>query len=261
MEFNELYKMIEDVAPVALSDEYCKLYGAYDNSGIIINCDRTVKGVLFSLDFSMKAVNESRERGFNVIVTHHPAIYGGISRLDIPQDPHAAAIADCIKRGVSVVSMHLNMDAAKEGIDHYLMRGFGGQEPVIMEPVKGGGYGRVYDVTATTLSELSEKVRRTFATQRALVYGDKTKTIRRIASFCGAGCSETSIEFAIKNGANLFVSSDMKHHEIANLISRGINVIVLTHYSAEYYGFNKICSGIIEKLKVPAAIFCDVGLM
>ncbi len=261
MEFNELYKMIEEVAPIALSEEYCKLYGAYDNSGIIIDCDRAVKGVLFSLDFSMKAVNESRERGFNVIVTHHPAIYGGIDRLDITRDPHAAAIADCIKRGVSVISMHLNMDTAKEGIDYYLMRGFDGREPVIMEPISGGGYGRVYEVPAITLSELSERVRRTFCTQRALVYGDKTKRIKRIASFCGAGCSGKSIDFAINMGADLFVSSDMKHHEIANLVSRGINVIVLTHYSAEYYGFNKICSGIIEKLKVPAAIFCDSGLM
>lgn len=261
MEFNELYKMIEEVAPVSLSDEYCKLYGAYDNSGIIINCDRTVRGVLFSLDFSMKAVDESRERGFNVIVTHHPAIYGGISRLDVRNDPHAAAVTDCAKRGVSVVSMHLNLDTAPEGIDNYLMRGFGGQSPLIMEPLSSGGYGRIYDVPITMLSDLSERVRRTFATQRALVYGDKTKRIRKIASFCGAGCSEKSIDFAIKNGADLFVSSDMKHHEIAGLLARGINVIVLTHYSAEYYGFNKICSGIIEKLNVPAAIFCDSGLM
>lgn len=47
MEFNELYKMIEEVAPVALSDEYCKLYGAYDNSGIIIDCDIcSIKGII-----------------------------------------------------------------------------------------------------------------------------------------------------------------------------------------------------------------------
>lgn len=260
MEVKEIYDMMEEVAPVALSDEYCRLYGAYDNSGLIINCDRPVRGVFFSLDLSMKAVNESRERGFNVIVTHHPAIYSPIKRLNV-HDADAAALMDCVKRGVSIISMHLNLDAAPEGIDHHLMRGFGGESPVIMEPLSNGGYGRVYDVPVTTLGELSERVRRVFSTSRALFYGDRTKQIKRIASFCGAGCGEKSLGFAIANNADLFVSSDMKHHEIAALLQRGINVIVLTHYAAEYYGFNKICAGITAKLKVPTAIFCDAELM
>lgn len=261
MEFKQLFKQLEEVAPVALSGEYCKTYGAYDNSGVLIDCDRLVKGVLFSLDFSAKAINESRERGFNVIVTHHPAIFGGISRLDVAHDAQASAIAECIKRSVSVVSMHLNWDVAPEGIDHHLMRAFGGENPLIMEPLSSGGYGRVYEVPATSLAEMTERVRRTFSSVRTLYYGDKTKRIRKIASFCGAGCSEKSIEFAVKQGADLFVSSDLKHHQITALLSGGVNVIGLTHYAAEYYGFHKICTGIIDKLKVPAAIFCDGELM
>lgn len=261
MEFHELYERLEEFAPVALSDEYCKKYGAYDNSGVLVNCDRTVKGILFSLDFSTKAVNESRERGFNVIVTHHPAIFGGISCLDVAHDPQAAAIADCIKRGVSVVSMHLNWDVAPEGIDYHLMRAFGGENPLIMEPLSAGGYGRIYEAPATSFAEMTERVRRTFGSVRTTYYGDRTKRIRKIASFCGAGCSDKSIEFAVKEGADLFVSSDLKHHQITGLLSRGINVIGLTHYAAEYYGFQKISTGIIDKLKVPAAIFCDGELM
>lgn len=261
MEVKEIYELMESVAPVALSDEYCKKYGAYDNSGLIVNCDRPVKGVLFSLDFSMKAVNESRERGFNVIVTHHPAIFGGISRLDAANDPLAAALGDCFKRGVSVISMHLNLDTAPEGIDHQLMRAFGGTDPAIMQPLSSGGYGRAYAVSPVTLSELSDRLRRVFSSARTRYYGDKTKRIRKVASFCGAGCGEDSLAFAVREGAELFVSSDMKHHQIAELLARGINVVELTHYAAEYYGFNKICTGIIEKLKVPAAIFCDGELM
>ncbi len=261
MELNELYALLEGYAPVSLSDEYCKIYGAYDNSGIIINCDREIKGVLFSLDFSMKAVLEACDRGFNAIVTHHPAIFGGVKRLDLTTSPQAAAIADCFRRGISVISMHLNLDVATNGIDHFLMCGLGGNDPLIMEPVAGSGYGRVYDIAPIAFTDICEKVRRNFATSRALFYGDRTKRIERVASFCGAGTGEKSIAFAAENGADLFVSSDMKHHEIAELLSMGKNVIVLTHYASEYYGFNKISRKIMEKLKVPAAVFCDVGLM
>ena len=38
MKLNEIMSKLEEVAPVALSDEFCKKYKMYDNSGIIINC-------------------------------------------------------------------------------------------------------------------------------------------------------------------------------------------------------------------------------
>ncbi|MDE7307023.1 MAG: Nif3-like dinuclear metal center hexameric protein, partial [Clostridia bacterium] len=53
----------------------------------------------------------------------------------------------------------------------------------------------------------------------------------------------------------------LKHHEIAALLTKGVNVIQLTHYSAENYGFNKIYLKIREELKVPSAYFCDGNLI
>ena len=88
MKVEEVLHILEScVAPVSLSDEFCATYKMYDNSGIIINCASEVTGVLFSLDLSIEAVNRAIERGYNLIVTHHPAIYGGISRIDITRDP------------------------------------------------------------------------------------------------------------------------------------------------------------------------------
>ena len=105
------------IAPVKLSDDFCAKYKMYDNSGIIIDCGKEVTGVLFTLDLSEAAVKLATERGYNLIITHHPAIYGGVSRIDTVNVPQSRAIADCIKNGVSVISMHLNSDAAPEGIE------------------------------------------------------------------------------------------------------------------------------------------------
>ena len=74
----------------------------------------------------------------------------------------------------------------------------------------------------------------------------------------GCGASEQN---AAQNGADVFVSSDLKHHEIAALIARGLNVIELTHYSAESYGFCKIYQKIKDELNIPSAYFCDAGLL
>lgn len=256
MKLKEIFDKLEEVAPVALSDEFCKKYKMYDNSGILVDCKEEIKGALFSLDLSQASIKEAKKLGYNLIVTHHPVIYGGVSRISA-DDP----IGICLRSGISVISMHLNFDAAPFGIDYHLMRGLGGEQAEIHSDVEGGGYGRVYAVKEIEFSSLKDKVSKTFNTERALFYGDKDKKIKKIASFCGAGSGAYEIAFAERLGADAFVSSDMKHHEIAALLDKGINVIVLTHYSAETYGFNKIYTQISPALSVPTAFFADKNLL
>lgn len=140
------------------------------------------------------------------------------------------------------------------------MRGLGGQTPEILAGVEGGGYGRVYGVNPVRFSEYADQIRKEFSTSRAICFG-ADKQISKVASFCGAGCDNRAIEFAAAHGADVFVSSDMKHHEIAALTGLGINVIALTHYSAESYGFNKIYNEISLGLKIPSAFFTDAELI
>lgn len=254
----QLLKLLEDeVAPVALSDEYCKNFGHYDNSGIIIDNGNDIKGVLFSLDLSKNSIAEAVRIGADCIVTHHPAIYGGVKTLDLTDDILAANLAECIKRGISVISMHLNFDAAPQGIDYHLMRALGGDNEVLMDKLSVGGYGRVYLVQPVTFEKFVENASRVLNTCRFTSYGDKEKIINKAASFCGAGGDETSARFAVKNGAEVFVSSEMRHHVIADLVQRGVCVLNLTHYSSESYGFGMIAKKIIAKLSVPAAFFAD----
>ena len=139
MTIDKIFEKLEEVAPVKLSDEFCKKFNMYDNSGIIINCGDEIKGILFTLDLTVKAVEKAKSSGFNLIVTHHPAIYGGISRLNLTDDPQAKALAECIKNGISVISMHLNFDAAPQGIDYQLMCGLGGENAQIAAEIQGGG--------------------------------------------------------------------------------------------------------------------------
>ncbi len=251
-----------NVAPVKLSDEYCARFHAYDNSGIILNCGKQITGVLFTLDFSLASVSRACELGFNAIVTHHPAIYGGMERLDIVSDPKAKALALCMESGVSVISMHLNFDAAPQGIDYNLMKGLGGKsELAVNENLTDGGYGRVYEVEEEAFSDYVSRVKRAFGAERFLCYGDGGKIIKRVASFCGAGCDDGAINFAKAYGADAVVSSDMPHHRIASLLENGINVLQLTHYCAETYGMKAVYEKIKKILDTPSDYFTDARFM
>ena len=262
MKVEDIFALLEkEVAPVSLSDEFCAKHKMFDNSGIIINCGNEVAGALFTLDLTSKAVEKAKAQGFNLIVTHHPAIFGGISRFDLTANPQAQTLAECMKCGISVISMHLNFDAAPQGIDYFLSKGLGGETAKLSAPLSNGGYGRVYSVAPTTFKDFVKKVKKEFSTERLIVYGEENKKVTRVASFCGAGCDDYNINFATMGGADVFVSADMKHHEILALTQRGMAVIILTHYASENYGFEKIYSKIKDGLKVKSGYFTDTTLL
>ncbi|MBQ2769050.1 MAG: Nif3-like dinuclear metal center hexameric protein [Clostridia bacterium] len=259
MKLNEIYKVLDEIAPKALSDEYCARFHAYDNSGVLVDSGEEIEKILFSLDLTQGAIDEAIETGAKLIVTHHPAIYGKISDVLI-NDPAVVGtkLIRCIKNGISVISMHLNLDVAKDGIDENLAKGIrfcaNGQETPAKEErmhcLEDGGYGRAYCVEEISLSALTENLKKIFSTARILSYGKADKKIKRIASFCGAGADEETVAFAAASGADLMVSSDFKHHLLTMAQERGMAVIVLTHYASESYGFKKYYQKICQKISL-----------
>ena len=61
MQLKNVYEQIDALAPFELSKEYCDTYKFYDNSGVILDCGGDVKGVLCSLDLSLRAVEEAKK--------------------------------------------------------------------------------------------------------------------------------------------------------------------------------------------------------
>jgi dinuclear metal center YbgI/SA1388 family protein len=262
MRLNEVYEILDTVAPKSLSDEYCARYGAYDNSGILIDTGDKIKGVLFSLDLTNAAIDKALQTGANLIVTHHPAIYGKIADIKA-SDYLGEKIIKCLKNGISVIAMHLNLDCAEGGVDACLAGGVcasaGESQPVcaVMHTLSLGGYGRAYDLPSIALGDLAKNMQKTFSTNRVLIYGDEKKEVNRVASFCGAGADESAIAFALSQGADVVVSSDFKHHILQLAIEKGLGVVVLTHYASENYGFEKYYQKIRASISIPCSYHTD----
>lgn len=254
MRLTEIYNIIDSAAPFSLSKEYCEKYGAHDNSGIIVDCGGEIDKILFSLDCSMAAAKRAVQCGAQLIVTHHPAVYYPVSSLKAGEP-----VFECVRAGISVISAHLNLDCAPAGIDDRLMRGLGGTSAEhVMHPLSCGGYGRVYGVGAVPFETFLSRIKHEFATERVIAYGDKP--VKKVASFCGAGFDGESLAFAVENGADTLVSSDGKHHLVAEAAERGLNVVLLTHYAAEQYGFYRFH----KQLKLTGVVkeyFADERLM
>ena len=279
MRLNDIYKIADAFAPKTLSNEYCEKYGAYDNSGILLDAGEEITGILFSLDFSLAAIEKAIKQGVNLIVTHHPAIYGGISSIEENAfSPLGKKLNACIKNGISVISMHLNLDGAQGGTDESLMQGVydsanrvrvqtdgagtrSTANVVLRDTLTQGGYGRVYDVPKTTLQTLQKEIEKEFSTKRIQVYGNADYDITRIASFCGGGADESAVEFAVKHGAQLLISADFKHHVLTLAMEKGLSVLTLTHYASENYGFKKYYEKIRQEIEIPCIYHTDEYLL
>lgn len=276
MLLSEVYQIADEIAPKALSDEMCAKYGFYDNSGLLVEAGENVHSILFSLDFSEGAVARAIEEKVDLIITHHPAIYGKIGDICL-DNPLGKKLVRCLQNGISVISMHLNLDTAKGGTDESLrdgilhvcskMTGAGTSlntnslNEIYQVLLTQGAYGRVYNVPEITENALVEGLREEFKTSRVLLYGTGERKINRVASFCGAGADEGAIMFAKANGAEVIISSDFKHHLLTMAQEMGVSVVVLTHYASEDYGFKEYYKKICQRTGLRCVYHTDTNLL
>ena len=256
---SELMEILNGYAPLELSYKAIEK-GSYDNSGVIINSHDEIKKIMFSLDLSKKSVEYAIKEKVDTIVTHHPAIYTPIKTLSTAGE--TASLLTAVKCGMNVISMHLNLDMAKCGIDHYLAKGLGASETKILDKMSNTeGYGREFEIN-TCLVELVQRVKEEFKSDKIIAYGDGA--IKKVASFCGGG-SDHALK-AVCGGetdADTIISSDIPHHVLKELVENDKKVIIIPHYVSEQYGFEKFYAFIKTALgkKADAYYFLDKRFM
>ena len=114
----------------------------------------------------------------------------------------------------------------------------------------------VADGAAVSAEALKEALDGTLGGRHTLLFANEGKTVKRAASFCGAGADEEAIAFAAKNGADALISSDFKHHILKEAVSRGMAVIAPTHYASENYGFYQFYLK-VQKIAGTAGVVCE----
>lgn len=228
MKLNDVYKMLDAYAPFALSAAMCEKEGGYDNSGVIAGMDGDIKGILFTLDLTELAVVRAVEEGCNLIVTHHPAIYHPVKKVD-------GGLRKAVANGIGVISCHLNLDCAKRGIDYYFAEGLGAtKQEILMKLSEDEGYGRRFFL-GKNLGAIRRRAEEVFNTT-VLCYGYDDMHVNAVASFCGAGLDEAEVN----TECDLLCSCDVRHHVIVKAIEQGKALLVFTHYSCEKYGLMKL---------------------
>jgi dinuclear metal center YbgI/SA1388 family protein len=96
-----------------------------DNPGLQCGDARTrVRGILLTLDATEAAVREADRKRANMLIAHHPLLFTPLRRVDL-QEKAGKIIDLLIRRKMSLVAAHTNLDFAREGTSFALARRIG----------------------------------------------------------------------------------------------------------------------------------------
>jgi dinuclear metal center YbgI/SA1388 family protein len=114
----DIYEIINRFAPFSISEDW-------DNSGLLIGSkENLVNKIMLSLDIDESIIDEAIDKDVNLILTHHPIIFKPLKSIT-DSDPISRVIMKLIKNDISVISVHTNLDATKNGISDYMGRKIG----------------------------------------------------------------------------------------------------------------------------------------
>lgn len=258
-----LLSVLEDLAPTALAEDW-------DNVGLLwegcrwdlphARAERPVRRVLFVIDLSEQVLAEAIEHTADFIVAYHPPIFKGVQRLTL-DTPQGRTLLRAAQSGIGIYSPHTALDAASGGVNDWLAESVGegarkpllpgGQDPrPVREPdtnqVEGPGRSVVLG-TPTALDFLVQRIKRhlglPYLGVAASPAHDAGQPIRTVAICAGAG----GALFARAKPHDLYLTGEMRHHDVRELVARGSSVVLAGHTHTERGYLPRFCARVRER--------------
>lgn len=219
-----------------IEKNYSPVYAMeWDNVGLLVGNDqKDVKRIYIALDATDEVIDAAIENGADLIVTHHPLIFGGMKKIN-NQDFLGRRILKLIANDICCYVMHTNYDVCKmadlSGEKMHL------EHAEVLEVTCDGetpmGIGKIADAKEEmSLAQCCEEVKTAFSLEHVKVFGNLEQKVRRIAICPGSG--KSVIKEALKKHADVLITGDIGHHEGIDSVAQGMAIIDAGHYGVEH---------------------------
>lgn len=212
---------------------------SWDNVGLLVGREgNAVTKVLTALDITPSVIEEAKEIGAELIVSHHPLIwdtYRHVNDSVFQQDK----VITLLENGIAAICMHTNLDEAVDGVDDTLVETL---ELTARSHLAEDKIGHICELKEpTSLQEFLVYVKERLGAN-GLRYVDAGKPVFKIATGCGS-CGDYLMD-AVTAGCDTFLTGDVKHNVFLDARGLGINLIDAGHFSTE----NPIVEKITKKI-------------
>lgn len=225
----DIIKRIEEYCPVSAALEW-------DNVGLLAGReDKEVKKIYVALDATDEIIDEAVKAGADMLVTHHPLIFGGLKRVT-SQDFIGKRVLRLLQSDISYYAMHTNYDV--KGMAELSCKKLHLENTKVLEVThtcgdgREEGIGKIADVQPVALNVLCAQVKEAFGLDTVKVFGDLLQEVRRVAICPGSG--KSVIGEALLKGADVLITGDIGHHEGIDAAAQGLAIIDGGHYGIEH---------------------------
>ena len=221
MKIRDLLCHINTFAPFELAEEW-------DNSGLLVgSIEAEVTRIGVCLDAVSEAVIEAERQGCNVLVCHHPLIFRPAKRVT-DETEQGRTIIEAVKRNIAIIAAHTNWDKAQGGVNDILagLIGIKNTEPL-------GDFGVFCSLPHTVaVKNFVEHVQLSWGLSHIDVYAKYVLDKVSRAAICG-GSGASFWKTAREKGADVYITADMKYHEIIDATKEGLIIALADHGEME----------------------------
>ena len=228
---SQLLTTFELLWPISGAEEW-------DRPGLTTGgANQQISKVLLCVDVTREVLAEAKANSCDLVISHHPLLLKGVNFLSEDQ-LKGELVAFAVKNSIALYSAHTNADIVVGGVSDVLAQTLGLTSSVpLVETGAGIGHGRIGKLKVTQkLSEFAKFVALQLPETNApvRVAGDLDLVIDTVAVVGGAG--DSFIPAAAASGAQVLVTSDLRHHVTLDAVSdpsAPLALIDVSHYAAE----------------------------
>lgn len=197
----------------------------FDNVGLLVgDPNAEVTKAVVALDCTPSAVNTAIQKGCQLIITHHPVIFDPLKRILT-----GSAVYEVIKNGISVISMHTNLDIGVGGVNDCLCSALS-LENVTKIAAADGYLLNVGELTSPLYPDglalyIKEKL------GGAVKYIGAESQIKRVLLCSGSGGSY--IGEVLRQDCDALITADVKHNQFLEAEQLGVSLFDAGHFDTE----------------------------
>ena len=235
---------------------------AWDNSGLQVgNPSADIRAALLTTDVTESVVSEAISLGCNLIISHHPLLFRGVKHI-CGNTPQERCIIQAIRHDIAIYSAHTSMDAYIHGVSGRMAEQLGIKAYRILSPAEYTGDAGVSPAVGDTqwsnskwsnsqierglgvignlpapmpFHDFLSMVKTRFQAPYLRYTRALTPEVQTIA-LCGGAGAEFAEE-AIAQGADVFITADVKYHEMQAADGR-IALVDMDHWVSEHFTRN-----------------------
>jgi dinuclear metal center YbgI/SA1388 family protein len=211
-----------------LSKRFPKKYAKqnHDFVGLMVGkLPLEVNKIVLCLDLDQEIIDEVICLKPDLVITHHPFIYGSKTKV-LKYDLEKALLVNKLEEhSICVYSMHTNFDTGKGGMNDALATKLGLEgvyAPINMEMMRLGKLNKPMDVY-----EFANYAKEKLDVDYGLLIANGVQTISKVALIGGGGSRYW--EIAKDEGADIYISGDAPHHVRRAISTTNYNYLDLPH--------------------------------